>query len=400
MRTGTLLFAQTFTTMIDRLMSMSQVMLTTATVYLVASRLTPQSNSSTVLSRFYIACFLVNAALVLISIMNTALNSVQPDDKVSSDCLRKIFTHFDVDSSGYLDRAEAGLALKALGITATEQLKVYEVFDADKDERISMEEFLAIGELTKKNNNLSTFHNYWTMFLIRSKMWQHEWMRTHQQSSSFEIIFGIFKSCWQRIRHQGGLLFSSMHHRTKVADATSNKDHHQCGAGQIEESADHVLELEEGKAGTEGGERVLVRASYSAPPAPKDGFVEESAGDGQEETTALKSTDQTHEIEETYTRAPAGTSTGARKDLKNLKQQDGNEVGEATPSTGVEHYNSDVMKGEESLLAEALLDDTIDGTVDGRRRARPSFKRNANLVKHQMDSVKSFQVRKHVHGRA
>ena len=183
MRTGTLLFAQTFTTMIDRLMSMSQVMLTTATVYLVASRLTPQSNSSTVLSRFYIACFLVNAALVLISIMNTALNSVQPEDKVSAECLRKIFTHFDKDCSGYLDRSEAAVALKAIGITATEQQKVYEVFDADQDEMISMEEFLAIGELTKKTNNLSIFHNYWTMFLIRSKMWQHEWMRRHQNST-------------------------------------------------------------------------------------------------------------------------------------------------------------------------------------------------------------------------
>jgi len=63
------------------------VMLTTATVYLVASRLAPQSNSSSVMSRLYVTAFSINFVLVFLSILTTALNSIQPEDKVSTDRL-------------------------------------------------------------------------------------------------------------------------------------------------------------------------------------------------------------------------------------------------------------------------------------------------------------------------
>ena len=53
------------------------VMLTTATVYLVASRMTPQSDSTSMMSRLYIVSFSMNLILVFLSILTTALISIQ-----------------------------------------------------------------------------------------------------------------------------------------------------------------------------------------------------------------------------------------------------------------------------------------------------------------------------------
>ena len=123
------------------------VMLTTSTIYLVASRLTPQSNTSTSLSRLYIFCFICSAILVVISIINTALCLIQPEDQVSASLLKDIFAHYDSDSSGYLEQSEASLALQSLGLSADDQIKVWETFDADGDNRISMEEFMVCSSV-------------------------------------------------------------------------------------------------------------------------------------------------------------------------------------------------------------------------------------------------------------
>jgi hypothetical protein len=74
------------------------VMLTTATVYLVASRFTPHSNTLTSLSRMYILCFSMSALLVLVSIVTTSLNLIGPDDKISDQALSDWFRHFDADN--------------------------------------------------------------------------------------------------------------------------------------------------------------------------------------------------------------------------------------------------------------------------------------------------------------
>jgi hypothetical protein len=85
-------------------------------VYLVASRLTPQSNTTTSLTRLYIVSFSLAAIGVIIAIINTALNSVQASEKISEDVLEKWFVHFDKDRNGLLNRDEARACLSALGL--------------------------------------------------------------------------------------------------------------------------------------------------------------------------------------------------------------------------------------------------------------------------------------------
>ena len=150
------------------------VMLTTATVFLAASENTPQSNMLTVLSRVYLVCFSISAVLVIISVMTTSLCLIGPDDKISEQALRDWFCHFDVDNSGYLDREEAAHALMALGLDQKERERVFRIFDANNDGSIDMEEWRAISEITKKHDNLATFHNVITMGLVKSRMWRHE----------------------------------------------------------------------------------------------------------------------------------------------------------------------------------------------------------------------------------
>ena len=150
------------------------VMLTTATVFLAASENTPQSNMLTVLSRVYVVCFSISAVLVIISVMTTSLCLIGPDDKISEQALRDWFCHFDVDNSGYLDREEAAHALMALGLDHKERERVFSIFDANNDGSIDMEEWRAISEITKKHDNLATFHNVITMGLVKSRMWRHE----------------------------------------------------------------------------------------------------------------------------------------------------------------------------------------------------------------------------------
>jgi len=163
------------------------VMLTTATVYLVASRLTPQSNTTTILTRLYIVCFLLSGILVIIAIINTALNSIQASDSISEDVLMKWFQHFDGDHSGYLDRSEAAAALQALGLSKKEQQRVFKTFDSDDDGQISMEEWRAIADMTKKSDGLSTYHNYLTWFMVTSKLWSAEYQKRNADKVALEL---------------------------------------------------------------------------------------------------------------------------------------------------------------------------------------------------------------------
>merc|ERR1719183_1018070 len=150
------------------------VMLTTATVYLVASRFTPHSNTLTSLSRMYILCFSMSALLVLVSIVTTSLNLIGPDDKISDQALSDWFRHFDADNSGFLDRKETAQALMALGLDRKERGRVFAIFDANNDGMIDIEEWRAISEITKKHDNLATFHNVLTSMLVKDRMWKHE----------------------------------------------------------------------------------------------------------------------------------------------------------------------------------------------------------------------------------
>jgi len=53
-----------------------------------------QSNTTSMMSRLYVVAFSMNFVLVFISIITTALNSIQPEDKLSQDRLQKVFFFF------------------------------------------------------------------------------------------------------------------------------------------------------------------------------------------------------------------------------------------------------------------------------------------------------------------
>eukprot|EP00277_Geminigera_cryophila_P036994 CAMPEP_0173107106 /NCGR_PEP_ID=MMETSP1102-20130122/41549_1 /TAXON_ID=49646 /ORGANISM="Geminigera sp., Strain Caron Lab Isolate" /LENGTH=109 /DNA_ID=CAMNT_0014004571 /DNA_START=85 /DNA_END=411 /DNA_ORIENTATION=- len=97
-----------------------------------------------------------------------------PEDKVSQERLEKVFEHFDDDRSGCLDKEEAAAALSSLGLTLKEQQKVFRIFDDDGDDKISLEEWRAISEITKKGDDFATYHNYITKGLVNLKMWTHQ----------------------------------------------------------------------------------------------------------------------------------------------------------------------------------------------------------------------------------
>ena len=170
------------------------VMLTTATVYLVASRLVPQSNSSSVMSRLYLAAFSVNFLLVLISIVTTALNSIQPEDKISADRLQRVFEHFDIDHDGALDHAEAQRALTCIGLNQAEQQKIMSMFDDNGDSHIDFEEWRRIGELTKKGEDLSCYHNYIVKSLVKVYMWAHERGRLRHAAEARKAAMETFEA--------------------------------------------------------------------------------------------------------------------------------------------------------------------------------------------------------------
>ena len=61
-----------------------------------------QSNTTSMMSRLYVVAFSMNFALVFTSIITTALNSIQPEDKLSQDRLQKVLFFGWVVSGGFV----------------------------------------------------------------------------------------------------------------------------------------------------------------------------------------------------------------------------------------------------------------------------------------------------------
>lgn len=136
------------------------IMLTTATVYFVASRSTPQSNQSTIIGRMYIAALGCSFVLVFVSIITTALNLIQPEDPGQTKHLVAFFKQFDKDDDGQLDKKEFSRALTALGLDKGDQDKMMKCFMAEDDPTINLEQWKAFSSLTSKQDDAAVYHNF------------------------------------------------------------------------------------------------------------------------------------------------------------------------------------------------------------------------------------------------
>lgn len=135
------------------------VMLTTATVYFVASRSTPQSNQSTSIGRIYIYSLASSFLLVFLSIITTALNLIQNEDKAQAKHLADFFEKFDENNDGTLDKGELRYALASLGLNDRESDKVMKFFITDDDPTINKEQWKAFGAMTQKTDDDAVYHN-------------------------------------------------------------------------------------------------------------------------------------------------------------------------------------------------------------------------------------------------
>lgn len=135
------------------------ILLTTATVYFVASRSTPLGNQTTVIGRLYIVSLAVSVLLVVLSIITTALNLVMPEDEEALKHFMFYFKMFDKDGCGMLTGEQARHALATLGLTEWEQDKLLKHFLKSKHDGVTAEQWRAIGSLTDKGDNRAIFHN-------------------------------------------------------------------------------------------------------------------------------------------------------------------------------------------------------------------------------------------------
>jgi hypothetical protein len=90
-------------------------MLTTSSIYLVASSSVPKTGEWTLVGSMYLYCLFNGLAVILVGIITTSLTLIEPEDGLTETALCDVFRRFDKDGSGVLEMDEAKNALTEIG---------------------------------------------------------------------------------------------------------------------------------------------------------------------------------------------------------------------------------------------------------------------------------------------
>ena len=120
-------------------------MLTTSSIYFVASSSIPKTGETTVIGRMYVVCLFNGLIVILVGIVTTSLVVIHDDDPVSSSHLLEIFRRFDKDNSKCLDIDEAKNALTELGVDEDHQDRCLLILDANSNGIIEQAEWLKVS---------------------------------------------------------------------------------------------------------------------------------------------------------------------------------------------------------------------------------------------------------------
>lgn len=146
-------------------------MLTTSSVYLVASSSVPKTGEWTLVGQMYLFCLINGLVVILVGIVSTSLTLIEQEDALTESHLQDVFRRFDKDGSGELELDEAKNALTELGLEEREQSKCLMKLNHNRDGMIEMEEWLKISNIVAMNrhghNALAKYHNTLTGWMVR-----------------------------------------------------------------------------------------------------------------------------------------------------------------------------------------------------------------------------------------
>lgn len=149
-------------------------MLTTSSIYFVASYSIPKTGETTVIGRMYVVCLLNGLIVILVGIVTTSLVVIHEDDLLSHSHLLEIFRRFDKDFSDTLEIDEAKNALTELGLDEEQQHRLLLRLDPNRDGCVQREEWLQISKMLTFNPRgakaLARHHSRMTGYLIRFAM--------------------------------------------------------------------------------------------------------------------------------------------------------------------------------------------------------------------------------------
>jgi len=146
-------------------------MLTTSSIYFVASSSIPKTGETTVIGRMYVVCLLNGLIVILVGIITTSLVVINEDDLLSHSYLLEIFRRFDKDNSKCLELDEAKNALTELGVDEDHHDKCLLILDTNGNGVIELPEWLKISRSLTFNPKgakmLARHHNSITGWLLK-----------------------------------------------------------------------------------------------------------------------------------------------------------------------------------------------------------------------------------------
>jgi len=146
-------------------------LLTTSSVYTVASYQIPKTGEWTILGTLYLVCLINGLVVIVEAIIVTSLIVVQPQDPLSELFLRDKFRRHDRNLSGIIDVADARRLLKEIGLPSKEVPKAIARLTFDDDGNLSMHEWLRVSDFLIFDHHAhrayARYHNNITSALIQ-----------------------------------------------------------------------------------------------------------------------------------------------------------------------------------------------------------------------------------------
>lgn len=161
-------------------------MLTTSSIYTVASTQIPKTGEFTILGTMYLVCLISGLVVIVEAIIVTSLIVVQPQDPLSELFLRDKFRRHDHNHSGSLDLADTRRLLKDIGLPSKEIPKAISRLTFDDDGNLSLGEWLRVCDFLIFDHHAhraqARYHNGVTSTLIqwglqrdRDEVHKREW---------------------------------------------------------------------------------------------------------------------------------------------------------------------------------------------------------------------------------